>query len=211
MNVTITLIMYWLVAIALVCGGLYALNRGFHLVLSGKGRSRDESSVEAFGIRATVGSLGSLVMVTAFLWGYAAVLALPNYEDAEVRIDRLAQELEARDRQLAGLHSQLSTTVSEVGLIESELVAAQEQGELSEEVVAKFHDHIDRAQLAAYYQTFESLPMHDFRSRIEDQREVMRSLEESLERNDVTQSRQQLDSLLEVTDSIINELQPVDK
>lgn len=94
MNVTITLVMYWSIAIVLAGGGIYSLKKGFELILSGKGKAKEENSIEIFGLKASLSSIGSLVMITAFMWAWAAKLTLPNYKDANVEITALMKNLE---------------------------------------------------------------------------------------------------------------------
>ncbi|MGD0266726.1 MAG: hypothetical protein ABSD47_17485 [Candidatus Methylomirabilota bacterium] len=109
MNATLALLTYGFVAVALVAAGIYALNRGFKLILSGRGRSKEESSVELLGFKAAVGSLGALVMVTSFLWGFAAVYALPKYKDPNVTVAFLE-----KDKMIESLTAELGTTRSEL-------------------------------------------------------------------------------------------------
>jgi hypothetical protein len=102
MNVTITLLMYWSIAAGLIAGGLYALTQGFRLVLKGQGKSKDESSVTFLGMKATVGSIGSLVMITSFMWGWAARATLPSYKDPNTTI-ALRAELEKSKSMIVSL------------------------------------------------------------------------------------------------------------
>lgn len=111
-NVTITLLMYWSIAAALVVGGIFSLKKGFDLVLSGKGGAPQDNQISIFGLKASLGSLGALVMVTAFLWGYAASLTLPDYKDTEVQIlsNRLSKAQEAV-AQLSALNEQKTKSI----------------------------------------------------------------------------------------------------
>jgi hypothetical protein len=93
MNAIITLLIYWSIAVGLIAGGLFALAKGFRLVLEGKGKHKEESKIELFGLKVSVSSIGSLVMITAFMWGWAAKLALPSYKDQNVEIHALKTEL----------------------------------------------------------------------------------------------------------------------
>ena len=63
MNATITLFIYWSIASGLIGGGIFALIKGFQLVLGGKGKSKEASTIDIFGVKASVNSIGALVMV----------------------------------------------------------------------------------------------------------------------------------------------------
>jgi hypothetical protein len=93
MNATLTLVMYWSIALLLASGGIYALKKGFNLVTFEIAHKSSASSVEFFGFKASVNSIGALVMVTAFLWGWAANLTLPDYDDGSTKIALLEEEL----------------------------------------------------------------------------------------------------------------------
>jgi len=125
MNATITLLVYWSIAIGLIGGGIFALSKGFQLVLAGKGKTKEESSIEFLGVKATVGSIGSLVMVTAFMWGWAAKQSLPNYKDAEVEIHALKLDLQQAETALASLERENSDKLAEVGNLKERLAAAR--------------------------------------------------------------------------------------
>jgi septal ring factor EnvC (AmiA/AmiB activator) len=159
MHAAFALFIYGSVAAALVAGGIYALNRGFNLVMSGRGRPREECTVELLGFRATVGSIGSFAMVTAFLWGYAAVLALPKYKDPNITI-ALAEKDEAigsMNAELTATRSQLASAKSKVADIQklegtlaqkdrtiksvtTELMAARSQLESAKSVLAHINE-----------------------------------------------------------------------
>lgn len=93
MNATLTLVMYWSIALLLAFGGIYALKKGFKLVMAEVAHKSSASSIELFGFKASVNSIGALVMVTAFMWGWAAKLTLPDYDDGLTRIASLEEEL----------------------------------------------------------------------------------------------------------------------
>ena len=99
MEKIVPLLPYWSIAIGLLFGGLYALHRGFGLVLSARGKTKEESSIEFFGLKATVGTIGSFVMLTAFMWGWIATFALPNYKSEDVSIDYALQLEHLKDTQ----------------------------------------------------------------------------------------------------------------
>ena len=106
MNSYITLTIYGFVSLALVTGGVFSLTKGFKLVLEGKGKTKEESSIEFAGIKITVGSIGGLVMITAFMWGWAAVQALPKLSqnpDGAIEIARLQSKLARTENQFKSL------------------------------------------------------------------------------------------------------------
>lgn len=141
MNVTITLLIYWSIAVGLIAGGIFALIKGFQLVLEGKGKTKEESSLEFLGVKASVGSIGSLVMVTAFMWGWAAKLALPSYKDAEVEIHAIQQELMQTETALASLKEENASKIAEVENLESRLAAARSTLEQSQMTIAAAVDN----------------------------------------------------------------------
>jgi hypothetical protein len=118
---TLTLCIYWSISFALIGVGFYALNRGYKLILSGRGKSKEESTVELFGLKATVHSIGALVMITAFLWGFAASRTVPSYETNDVRIKALMASLEQKDQKLAEFQSNLFNTKALLATKEVEL------------------------------------------------------------------------------------------
>jgi uncharacterized protein YlxW (UPF0749 family) len=117
-------------------GGIFALIKGFQLVLEGKGKTKEESSLEFLGVKASVGSIVSLVMVKAFMWGWAAKLALPSYKDAEVEIHALRQELTQTETALASLKEQNAGKLAEVENLENRLAAARSALEQSQMTIA---------------------------------------------------------------------------
>lgn len=125
MNAIITLLIYWSIAVGLIGCGLFALSRGFKLVLEGKGKSKEENSIEFLGVKVSVGSLGSLVMVTAFMWGWAAKLALPNYKDANIEIHALRQELTHTKTTLAMLEQETTAATDQTRLLIEKLSTTQ--------------------------------------------------------------------------------------
>ena len=89
----VTLIIYGSIALLLAVGGIYSLKMGFKLIAKGKGKKPEESSINFLGFKATTGSIGALVMITAFMWGWAAKLSLPQYDDGQTKITALTKEL----------------------------------------------------------------------------------------------------------------------
>ncbi len=118
---TLTLIMYWSISAALIAGGLYALHRGFALLMSGRGKKAEENTIEAFSMKFTLGSIGSVVMVTAFLWGLAAAWALPNYEDPNTTITAMRLSLEEKTRTIQTLETDLQKKDKEVVAVKTQL------------------------------------------------------------------------------------------
>jgi hypothetical protein len=133
-DTTLTLVMYWSISAALIAGGLYALHRGFKLLMSSRGRKAEENTIEAFGMKFTLGSLGSLVMITAFLWGFAAAWALPNYKDRDTTITNMQLSLEEKTRTIQTLQTDLSmkdkelvAVKTQLGIAVSELTAVRDR------------------------------------------------------------------------------------
>ena len=161
MYVTITLLMYWSIAAALVIGGIFSLKKGFDLIISGQGRTPEQNQVQFFSLKATVGSLGAFVMVTACLWGLAASWTLPDYKDSEVEIlSRRLARLDERNKELTNLNHQKSATI--VALTEamdsttSLLSEDQVVTALSDQYeVGRFADHIREQRV-----TLEALRSH---------------------------------------------------
>jgi len=125
MNVIVTLLIYWSIAAGLIGGGLFALARGFKLVLEGKGKTKEESSIQFLGLKVSVGSIGSLVMVTAFMWGWAAKQALPNYKDQEVEIHALMADLKETEAAVVSLRKRHADQLEQVGNLKTELSSAR--------------------------------------------------------------------------------------
>lgn len=135
MNAIITLLTYWSIALGLLAGGLYALNRGFSLVMSARGKTKEDSRVEFLGLKVTVGSIGALVMITAFMWGWAAKLALPNYKDAEITISALKEKIEETQGVVARLQRKIT---------EKEVVLAQVQAQFDQIYVTTAATHSEK-------------------------------------------------------------------
>ncbi|OQP99949.1 hypothetical protein BK412_25265 [Vibrio campbellii] len=93
MNVTITLIMYWSISIALIGGGYFALNKGFRLLTTPRSKDKELNTIELPGLKVTTNSFGAFIMMTALGWGWAATMTLPDYKDSEVQISALKREI----------------------------------------------------------------------------------------------------------------------
>jgi hypothetical protein len=101
-NATITLFMYWSIALLLIFGGIFSLKKGFRLIQSGNGANHERSSITLMKIKISVGSIGALVMVTAFLWGWAAKTCMPSYSKTkDTEIISLYNALKNREQEIA--------------------------------------------------------------------------------------------------------------
>ena len=64
-NESITLIIYGGLTFLLAFGGIYTLRKGFQLIMSGRGKSQESSSINFLGLHVSTGSIGAFVMITA--------------------------------------------------------------------------------------------------------------------------------------------------
>jgi len=78
-NESITLIIYGGLTFLLAFGGIYTLRKGFQLIMSGRGKSQENSTIKFLGLHVSTGSIGAFVMITAFMWAWAATQSLPQY------------------------------------------------------------------------------------------------------------------------------------
>lgn len=99
----VTLIIYGCIAVMLALGGIYTLRKGFQLIVNGSGKNVESSSIKFLGLQVTTGSIGALVMMTAFMWAWAAKLSLPQYHDGKVQITALTKKLSLANNQLGRL------------------------------------------------------------------------------------------------------------
>jgi hypothetical protein len=120
-NALLVLLMHWSVAILLIIGGLSALSKGFKLIMSGKGKTKEDSNIEIFGMKAKLGSIGSVAILTAFLWGWAAVWCLPSYKDKDVTIGELQSLIASKDLELKKSNSKLQETNRELISVKQEI------------------------------------------------------------------------------------------
>ncbi len=125
MNATITLFIYWSIAAGLIGGGLFALAKGFQLVLDGKGKAKEQNSIELLGLKANLGSVGAMVMLTAFMWGWAAKLALPTYKGPDEEISALTRQLQETEIALATLKLESANKLDQAPGSREELSAAK--------------------------------------------------------------------------------------
>ncbi len=61
-------------AVVLACGGIYSLRKGFELIVTHVGRRKEEAEIKFWKLEANVRTVGSVVMVTACIWGYLGYL-----------------------------------------------------------------------------------------------------------------------------------------
>jgi hypothetical protein len=90
---TITLVIYGGVAFILAFGGIYTLRKGFQLITNSRGKPAEKNTIKFLGLHVTTGSIGALVMITAFMWGWAAKLSLPQYQDGNITTADLKKQL----------------------------------------------------------------------------------------------------------------------
>lgn len=88
-------------AALLAAGGIYALNRGYHLVNQGKGNRQDHNFIKVLGFSAGSGTVGSLVMITSCVWGLLAYQTRPTFEGRTVRVAQSALPKELSTRLIA--------------------------------------------------------------------------------------------------------------
>jgi hypothetical protein len=82
---TMVIAIYGAMSLSLVGVGFYSLKKGFDLI--DRHQSNKEYSTISLGkLRVSLGSLGGLVMLTSFLWGYAATKIMPRYQDKDTLI-----------------------------------------------------------------------------------------------------------------------------
>ena len=92
-NESITLIIYGGLTFLLAFGGIYTLRKGFQLIMSGRGKSQESSSINFLGLHVSTGSIGAFVMITAFMWAWAANKSLPQFNNGKTQITALKQQL----------------------------------------------------------------------------------------------------------------------
>ena len=76
---------YGTMSLSLVAVGFYSLKKGFDLIDRHQS-NKEYSTIELGKLRVSLGSLGGLVMMTSFLWGYAATKIMPRYQDGDTII-----------------------------------------------------------------------------------------------------------------------------
>ncbi len=134
MNVTITLIMYWSISIALIGGGYFALNKGFRLLTTPRSKEKELNTIELPGLKVATNSFGAFIMMTALGWGWAATMTLPDYKDSEVQISALKREIREMKGQQAYVlreveakwFEQIKRKNQQIKKLEAEQVAYQE-------------------------------------------------------------------------------------
>ena len=114
----------------LASGGIYSLYKGFQLIYKGV-RRKTEGSTISFGIlKASTSSIGALVMITASLWGYLAVLARPVFSGPTYNIATITNINE--DLDTIGL----TTSVLASGQIELRQALADLENQLGESTIS---------------------------------------------------------------------------
>lgn len=139
-NATIALIIRGIIALVLAFGGVYALRKGFQLLKDGKGLKPEANKIEFLGMKASLGSLGALGMLTAFMWGWAAERSLPNFSKTEdgVMVSALKLKIADKNTQIAELSKNLEFRSILFESANTELVAALKASNAN--VIAAFKD-----------------------------------------------------------------------
>jgi len=97
-NATHALYIRALLALVLVCGGIYALRRGYRVIELGRGDDPGESFFELGLLKAQSSTVGSLVMLTATVWAVLGYWTAPAYKSSDVEVaavERMELELAA--------------------------------------------------------------------------------------------------------------------
>jgi hypothetical protein len=89
---------YGAMSLSLVGIGFYSLKKGFELIDRHQS-NKEYSTIELGKLRVSLGSLGGLVMMTSFLWGYAATKIMPRYQDKDIIIS-VQKEVKANRQML---------------------------------------------------------------------------------------------------------------
>jgi hypothetical protein len=148
MEATITILAHSLIAAALVWVGYRALSWGYRLLHDGKGMTKEKSSIELAGFKANVSSIGGLTMVTAFLWGWAAVFALPAYQNDEIEVSS-AKELELKINELAQLQSELGQSKVAAVAAVAEMAELEARNAAAMREIAELHTELEGGKVAA--------------------------------------------------------------
>ena len=79
---TLTLMIRGVIALSLIAGGVFALFIGRRLYLEGIGLAPEGTVIQTqgkrFNLKASLKTVGTVVMVTSVLWGFLGYLALPS-------------------------------------------------------------------------------------------------------------------------------------
>lgn len=87
---TMVIAIYGTMSLSLVGVGFYSLKKGFDLIDRHQS-NKEYSTIQLGKLRVSLGSLGGLVMMTSFMWGYAATKVLPRYQDGDTIISMQKQ------------------------------------------------------------------------------------------------------------------------
>jgi len=74
------------VSCLLAIGGLYALNRGYHLFIEKIGEGKDDAKIQFGKFKASSKTIGSFVMITSCFWAFLSYSSIPSYKDKNVQI-----------------------------------------------------------------------------------------------------------------------------
>lgn len=85
--ITLTILFKGIGMLLSIFAGLMTIRYGFHLYKDGAGSGKDHLAFELGNIKFTAHSVGSVVMSTAFLWGFIAMSMSPNYTDGTITVD----------------------------------------------------------------------------------------------------------------------------
>src|SRR6185437_2101635 len=84
-NVTIAIVAKALIGLMLVSGGIIAIIKGAQLYRDGVGLSPERTSVEIFKkVKVATSSVGAVLMLTAFGWGWLATTSLQRFSEGTI-------------------------------------------------------------------------------------------------------------------------------
>jgi len=129
---TITLIIYGSIALILAIGGIYSLRKGFQLIANGNNKSIEESTITFLGLHVTTGSIGAMVMITSFMWGWAAKMALPQYKDGNITTKELRQQLAVAQTNVKSLTTKTKVQSQQLTSLKSNIKKYVETAENNE-------------------------------------------------------------------------------
>lgn len=88
--VSLTIILKFVLALLLIAGGVLALFFGKNLYLRGVGLQHDGTTVDFKKIKASLKTVGSVVMGTSVAWGFLGYLASPSLKTGQGGITTIA-------------------------------------------------------------------------------------------------------------------------
>jgi hypothetical protein len=172
MNATIVLLIYGSIALGLICGGIIALLKGFKLIMKGRGKKSEKNSIEFVGLKVRLSSIGSLVMITAFMWGWAAVKALPDYKDQLVEIHT------------AKLNLELNKSINEIALLEKEHPNIINNNTNLKEILSNATSNLNESRLALDYGDRKNIDFNNVVASISQQQNAYMELEKAVKQGD---------------------------